>query len=250
MRVGTLHRKIVADVEALYSACGHLWPVVIPEHYTRPFSLKVFVRRLNKLTEPLGVFNEIKLDWEMPPGEVQLAGLWLYKSNLPENGSSADLRLLWHVHPSTKKVQFSQVEWNRRRFRFWQMLMHELVHRYQGYRDTRVYSPRSQQRDIKEDQEYYGSVDEIEAHSHNAAMELFVWWGALSYKNAVTEAMSYSGRILDPTYSKYDSVFCQTGRRPLHPAMKHFERKVKAWYDVMVKYPEIYNALELPQLVS
>ncbi len=251
MRLDVLHRKIADDARAIHAAVNPVFPVQIPSQYDGvAVSIKTFVNRLNRVTEPLGLFNEIKDDKEVSVGLIFNTALWIAKGELPENNSHAAIRVLWHLNPKTKCVMLTQLEWSRRRYYFWQMILHELIHRHQDKNPAapRVYRPRSTHRDTKEAQEYYGSCDEIEAHAHSTAVELLIWWGHLPYRDATKEAVSYSGRTVSPTMQLYDAAFCDT---PKHPAMKHFRRKVRQWYDIIKRDPEFYTqTLALPNLVT
>lgn len=252
MRVDTLHRRIEKDVRVIHDAVRDLLPVQLPSQYeSRAMNVRAFLDKLNQSTEPLGVFNELELDKTVPVGECDMTGLWLGKDELPENDSYADLRVIWHMHPDTKRFVLTPTSWNRRRFFWWEMTLHELVHRHQDvYRtpeqDIKVFRPRTTRRDIKEEQAYYGSYDEIEAHAHNAALEFVMWWPELSLRDAIRAAIAYTGRVLTPTYNLYEMTYCDT---PKHPAKRTFKRKVQAWYDLMKKRPDIYQMLELPKLV-
>ena len=253
MHVDLLHRKITRDALVVHDAVSKILPTQIPSRYDGHLvNITNFVKRLNAVTESLGVFHEISWDRTISPGTIFNSGLWLYKDDLPENDSNANVRLLWHLHPDTKRIAFSQAEWSRRRFYFWLMLLHELIHRYQEtYRapetGIKVYNPRSTQRDSKEAQLYYGSCDEIEAHAHNPAVEFFCWWGHLDFRSAIRESISYNGRVITPTYNMYDVTFIDT---PGHPAMKHFKRKLHQWYNEIKKNPDLYITLALPNLVT
>lgn len=250
MRVDALHRRIVDDVCVLHSAVREHLPVQLPPQYqTRALSLRAFVDRLNSVTEKHGVFNEIETDLEVEPGQIVISGLWLDESELPENDSRADIRMLFHVHPDSKRFKLTAAEWQRRRFFWWQLVMHELIHRHQDtYRHTktRVFKAWTTQRNLKVEQEYYGDYDEIETHSHNAAVELYVWWPDLSMRDAIAQATHYSGRLVVPTYNMYVAAFAET---PAHPALRIFKRKLKAWYELIRKNNHIYHLLELPKLV-
>lgn len=250
MRVDALHRRIIRDAKAMHETVGDNFPVLMPEQYlSRQMNLKRFLSRLNTATEDHGVFNEVKEDMEVLPGDLRITGLWLPKGDLPENDSYADIRVLWHVNPETKLFNLTKAEWARRYYYFWQITMHELTHRHQCANDPnrvpRTYKVRSTQRDLKEEQVYFGSYDEIEAHSHDAALELILWWGHLSFRDAVHEAMCYNGRFITPTYCFYAATFCET---PKHPAMKAFKQKLRQWYDWMQDHREFYDAIQLPNI--
>jgi hypothetical protein len=248
MRLDVLHRKIAEDARAIHAAVDTIWTEKIPVAYDgQAVSIKTFINRINRQTEPFGLFNEVHPDKEVSPGLIFNTGLWIDKTELPENNSRAAIRVLWHLNPKNKRIVLTQTEWTRRRYYFWQMVLHELIHCYQADGQPRVYRPRSTQRDTKEQQEYYGSTDEIETHSHAAATELFVWWGHLNYREAAFEAESYSGRTVNPTMQLYANAFAST---PVHPALAHFKRKTRQWYTVIKHDPDIYHTLALPNLVT
>ncbi len=250
MRVDTLHRRLVNDVKVLHDAVDAVLPVQMPVVYeSRAMNLTSFVNRLNTVTEPLGVFNEIKIDHEVDQGGVCTSALWIPKKDLPENDSYADIRVLWHPHPKTNRINMTPALWNRRRYFFWQNVMHEFIHRYQdairGGGKSKTFSPRTDNRDVRESQKYYGEYDEIETHSHAAAIEFLVWWPGLSFHDACHEARTYTGRMVTPTYMAVVQAFEEV---PKHPALKHFKRKMKAWYDHCQKNWAIYELLALPKL--
>jgi hypothetical protein len=248
MQLDALHRPIVDDVRAMHATVDSVFPSMLPKQWAaHAINFAPFIKRLNAVTEPMKVYNEIEHDATVEAGMVRCSGLWVSKGDLPENSSSADIRIIWYT--ADKRLQLTQPEWNRRRFFFWQMYMHELVHRHQDVHRTgniRVYRPRgTTERDVKKEQEYYGNYDEIEAHSHDGALELVAWWGHLSFRQAVQEALSYHGRMLTPTVLLYDATF---GDTPDHPALKQFKKKLRVWYDVM-KSSDVYELIQLPNLV-
>lgn len=248
MRVSTLHRRLLSDVEVMQDAIFELFPVHMPRCYeTREMNLKSFVAKLNRTTEQFNVYNEINDDYSIPVGEVTCSGLWLCEDELPENDSEADVRILWHAHPNTRRVSVTPVKWARRRYFFWELLMHELVHRHQDTDDDRVsrtYLPQSTDRKTKEDQSYYGDVDEIEAYAHDSALEFFTWWPDLSVKQALKKASAVTGAVM-PTACFYMSAFSEV---PDHPAMRHFEKKLDTWMGEIRRYGNFYETLQLPKL--
>jgi hypothetical protein len=253
MRVDTLHRRIVEDLRLMHTAVAPLLPEIMPGQYeTHAMNLMSFLHRLNEVTSPLGVFNELEDDLEVAPELVKITGLWLPSVTLPQNDSPADIRIIWHVHPTTRRVPLTHNEWSRRRYFFWQMFMHELVHRHQDvYRpansQVRVYRPTSEQRSVIKDQEYYGNFDEIEAHAYETALELVTWWAHLTYREAMAASLDYTGRLVVPTFRFY---FCTFQDSPKHPALRHYKKKVKAWYHEIKRHLDVYTELNLPNLVA
>ena len=251
MRTDALHRRVVQDLKSVSERVGDILPPKMPKrHEGRSYNLSAFLRRMNERTESLGVFHERHDDIAMPEHTLVVSGLWLPKVELPENGSRADIRLLWHVHPNTKRILMSRNVWDRRRFYFWQRLAHELVHRHQDARreddsEARTYAVRTEHRDRKSQQLYYGNYDELEAYAHDAAMEFITWMPDLSFGAAVraVDALPHS-YVVVPAWTDFLSAFDET-----HPATAAFKRKTKAWWDTMRATPAIYEQLRLPKLI-
>lgn len=238
-------------MSAMMQAVGEVLPVKMPKQYhEQKLNLIPFIRRMNTYTEPYKVFNELQTDASMPIGSVVASGLWLPKKELPENGSRADVRVIWHAHPKTRRVTLTPLKWDRRRFYYWQRIGHELVHRYQEAgrppdAEARTYHVEAVSRNQKEQQSYYGNYDELEAYAHDAALEMMSWYGAYSFHEAQKwmENWGTAGAVV-PTYNTYLAVFGSS-----HPAVHAFKRKCRAWWDIMQKSKDFYTSLELPRLV-
>jgi len=237
-------------MDAMRHAVGEVLPARMPKKYhQQKLNLRPFIRRLNTVTEPFKVFNELQLDNAMPVGSVVASGLWLPKDDLPEDGSYADIRVIWHTHPKTRRVTLTPLKWDRRRFYYWQRIGHELVHRYQEASrppdaEARTYRVAATARKEKEQQAYYGNYDELEAYAHDAALEMMLWYSAYSFHDAQKwmENWGLAGAVV-PTYNTYLAVF-----DPSHPAVPAFKRKCHAWWDIMQKSKDFYAKLELPRL--
>jgi hypothetical protein len=248
VKVSTLHRHVMDDVEVMRDSFLALLPVQMPNQYrNRQMNVTSFVDRLNRTTEPFNVFNEINEDFTIPVGDMTCSGLWLGEEDLPENNSDADIRILWHVHPDSRRVSVTPTKWTRRRYFFWSILMHELVHRYQdGNANVRTYAPQSEDRKIKEDQSYYGNEEEIEAYAHDAALEFRLWWPELTVQQALRKASLVVGPT-SPSACFYLNAYADV---PEHPAMKLFERKLEIWSKEMTKHAAFYDTLMLPKLCT
>lgn len=252
MRIDALQRRLTRDVTQLHEAVQDVLPVQMPAKYAQPFNLLSFLERVNKHTLPLNVYNKIVLDPTMGKGNLRMTAEWLGYDELPEDGQKADVRILWHVHPHSRRVKISGAEWQRRRFYFYSLLMHELIHRYQDETrpetaSSRKFSPSAPEPAIRKEQAYYGDYDEIEAHSHNAAIELLMWYPHLNYRNAVTECLQYSGRMITPTYNMFFVAFLDNLH---HPTFRTFKNKVRSWYKMMQKTREMYDMIQLPKLTT
>lgn len=252
MRVDVLQRRLVRDGLAIERQIHDVFPATLPPSYrAKPVNLQSFLNRLNRRTQEFSVVNLLFPDAEMAPGELFQSGEWNYKSELPKDGSMADVRIFWHVHPSSHRIQFTPSQWYYRRFRFWTMLQHELIHRYQDtlrtarggtQAATRIFKTSPNMPGARRDEQLYlCDFDEVEAYAHNTAWEFLTWFPHLSYKDAVTASMTCTEDV-KPTWNMYMECF---GGDRQHPALRHYKRKVKAWYSTMLEYPQLQIALNL-----
>ena len=252
MRIHTLHNRVIRDMDMMFDEVNTVFPPKMPKCYeTQQMNLGAFVKRLNTVTTKFNVFNELKDDPTTPKGMVVVSGWWYPESWLPVRDSDADVRVVWHSHPGSRRIKMTLTGWTRRRYYFWEYLAHELVHRYQDLdrpdssrsRTFRVRTEDSEQ--AQEQQRYYSDYDELEAYAHGAALELMTWWPDCSLQQAITEShnISPSSRVWT-TYDDYLSTF-EVG----HPARSHFRRKVKQWYHAMQQTPDFYLKLALPKLI-
>lgn len=250
MNTGKLHRRVMADIEPMIDAVNRVLPVRMPKAYeTRCINMVPFIKRLNAVTEPHNVFNEIAYDSTLSLGQTVVSGIWLPKSDRPENGSNADVRILWHMHPKTRRLPLTPLKWDRRRSYFWSRLGHEVVHRHQDKLrspdgDARNYRTQTEDRASREDQQYLGNYDELEAHAYDAAVELTSWCPGQSFASAVKVVTGVTGNAVIPTFNAYIDSF------PVgHPAILPFQRKVRAWWEQIQKCPEFYMKMALPRLL-
>jgi hypothetical protein len=239
-------------MELMIEDVDSVLPVKMPKRYeTHMMNLGAFVKRLNTVTEQFNVVNELLDDVTIPKGSSAVSGLWYPEDLLPENGSGADIRVIWHPHPSSHRVKITPTIWARRRYYFWQRVAHELVHRYQDLdrpEDTtaRTFKVRVADSDMAlEQKKYYSDYDELEAYAHDAAMEMLTWWPDLPLPQAIGRANQVdTDAVVWSTYHNYLTTF-ETG----HPARTHFRRKVRQWYQAMRQTPEFYTKLALQKLV-
>ena len=252
MRIHTLHRRVIRDMEMMIDDVNTILPVRMPNRWeTRSLNLGAFVKRLNTVTEPFNVINEILPDPSTPAGASVVSGVWYPADLLPANDSDADVRVIWHPHPGSYRIKMTPTTWARRRYYFWERLAHEFVHRYQDLErpdDTEARTFRVRTDDEKaanEQQTYYSDYDELEAYAHDAALEMLTWWPDLTFKQAIGKAnkLDVDARVWS-SYHNYLSSF-EVG----HPARPHFRRKAKQWYHAMQQTPDFYAKLELPKLV-
>lgn len=254
MRVDALHRRLMTDVKQLHDAIARIFPVELPAAYeNRAVNLQAFLNRLNTRTAAFGIFNRIKHDAEQEKGTVVNSAWWYDKSVLPVFGSSADVHILWHVHPDAHRVTWGKAGWKRRRFYYWQFIMHELIHRYQDVLRKKYHGPKanalqyaatSRAHQEREVQVYLGDYDEVETYAFMTALEIFSWWPFMTVNEACVCAHQYTGRHVTPTFNYYTVCFDKHA-----PAVKTFKRKIRAWLSLMKEHHATYEMLRLPQLI-
>jgi hypothetical protein len=251
MHVQSLHRKVIRDMDMMLDPVNRVFPTEMPRCYTsRDMNLGPFIRRLNKVTKRFHVWNEIADDVTMPKGMSATSGLWYPEDSLPENGSEADVRVIWHIHPDSRRVGVTPAIWARRRYYFWSRIAHEFVHRYQDLgRDehtmTRTFKVRTAKDDkALEQKQYYSDYDELEAYAHDSALEMITWYPGCPLKECLTRVRQIpSDALVEATYNCYMNTF-EMG----HPARTHFRRKVKQWFTAMEQTSDFYEKLSLPKI--
>jgi hypothetical protein len=251
MRVDALHRRLVRDVTQIHDVVGEVFPE--DKYANKAFNLGSFVKRLNKLTDPFGIHHRIKTDEEVKSGQFMNTAWWYFKTSLPVAGSNHDIHIVWHVPTSGRRVALNKADCARRRFVFWQFIMHELIHRYQDelrkrYQgrsaDVLQYAATEEEAADRKMQEYLCSHDEVETYAFMTALEVHTWFPNTSLREALATCYSHTGRKITPTFAFYRVMF--DGK---HPAYRRFSRKVRVWLDEMKRYPEFYDKLALPQVI-
>jgi len=245
-----LHRRIMADIGPMIDDVNRILPISMPPIYeTHLLNIKPFIKRMNVVTEPHGVFNELMTDVTLPLGQTVVSALWIPDTEIPENGSNADVRILWYVHPKTHRLSLTPLKWDRRRSYFWSRVGHEMVHRHQDvFRppdggDARNYRVRTENRAERETQQYLGNYDELEAHAYDAALELTSWYPNSTLRQAIKSVSTVHGNAVISTYNMYMDELPKG-----HSAILPFQRKVRAWWEQIQKSPDFYARLALPRL--
>lgn len=256
MRVDFLHRRVLTDVRALHHDLGRVMPDVMPERYaTRATNIGAFVKRINTVTAPHGIWNEVTVV-ERPeiyaPGRLRFCGEWHPKELREQARQRQDITIHWLIHPSTRRVTFTRDKWAFWVFTYWVYIMHELIHRHQFTQrpddaSCRVYRPAAKESEntvLHEEQLYLGEYDEIEAHAHDIAFELLALYPDLPFRDAMRQmrhtdyrSASVGGLV---TYPVYRQAF--SGVRN-HPVMPVLHRKIRLWYRQLKQYRDVYEDL-------
>ncbi len=253
MRVDILHKCLIRDVTKLQQALKDVLPPVLPTKYQhRSINLRSFLKQLNAQTEPLGVHSRTTYDKDVERGSMQHSAFWYPKELLPHAGSHCDIHIRWHIH-KWSRIRWTPEEWQRRRYFFWQFLMHELIHRYQGQwrakyvgakSDSLHFAPAAPEHKNRDEQIYLGDFDEVETFAFMAALEFHTWWQFPTKSEYVHAAYDCIDEHVTPTYQYYTSAFDQNA-----PVVRRFRRKVWMWHQLMTAEPTIQKLLHLPKLV-
>lgn len=248
MRIQTLYQHVIQttldiapDINAILKTKDH------------PVNIASLLRKLNDVTEPLGIRNEWNTrDKTCKPGLFKMSGLWLYDESLPASEQSIRMHICWYTHPSRKQLDMAYQDWSRLRYRFWSTLFHECIHdaqmRLRNGSTERIYIPQAQSSYERKEQNYYGRYDELEAYAHDAAMEFILWWDVDVYRDIVTMSMQpLEPPVKESTYCHFLNVFSST---PDHPAIASFKRKTRQWYELLLPYtPMLREVYELESII-
>lgn len=246
MKLDILHRRILIDARTAQTALQSVLPVRLPNEYrNRKINVSAFVARMNRITTALDIHNYTLVNPKAPQHRITFTGLWLPETELPWKNSSADVRIEWNIHPSSRRIEFTPKSWRRFRFGYWGYLMHELLHRHQIDRkesqDARSYRPEAAVQSIREEQEYLGNFDEIEAHAHDVAIEMMLLSPQVPFDVAL-RVMHDQPPHHATTYNVYTQTFAGS---PNHAATKVFKKKLKKWFTLVKREQDFYQSLQL-----
>lgn len=245
MRIDALHRRVVMDARTLQRDLNAILPATLPSRYhERVANLKPLMTAINRITVRHRIRNEMKFDRDVPAANIKFTAEWL-----PEDGpDSSDIRVFWHVHPRGRRVVMTPSAWTVFRFNYWSYVLHELIHRQQDFfrknqSSPRVYRPFAKDTALRDEQVYRGSFDEIEAYAHDAVLELLRQRGALPWDVFLHTMQQHPENGLSlPSYAIYKKTFADNEQ---HPVLPQFHRKMRAWYEVMVRDLQFYRDLDL-----
>ena len=212
--------------------------------------LAPFLSRLNEVTIPFRVNNELVEDITVDPTGLQLTAQWWPTRLKTRPRRRIDIHIEWHVHPQGRSCGVQTEDWQRRHFYFWSYLMHELAHRHQNnHRSEDVLSqkfiPTADNEDLWDLQVYLGDFDEIEAYAHDIALEMIIWFPTLGYRSAFAQMKKFQHELINASYPLFATAFDET---PKHPAMLLLLKKIQEWYRIMDTQRDIYRALQLGPL--
>ena len=136
-------------------------------------------------------------------------------------------------NPDDKLVKLNRSEMREFTGKLIEYLEHEMIHRAQyqsrSYKANRMYKSLAKDPEIREEQEYLGNTDEIEAHAANLARELMRKTNNHEHtmrllRNFAGTAMTrdQAGRLLSPNLYAYFKTF---NFNTTHPVLKRLLKK-------------------------
>lgn len=136
-------------------------------------------------------------------------------------------------NPEDKLVRFDRAQMRDFTGRLIEYLEHEMIHRAQyqsrSYKANRMYKSLAKDPEIREEQEYLGNTDEIEAYAANLARELMRKTNNHDHtmrllRNFAATAMTrdQAGRLLSPNLYAYFKTF---NFDTTHPVLKRLLKK-------------------------
>ena len=251
MRIDSLHRRIMMDARVLHDRLTHVFPATLPKQYEkRRINVRALIKRIDAVTLEFNIKNSIGYFKPETKTDTRIffTGEWLPECELPCEDSLADIRIGWQVSEIGKMMEFTAVSWRRLHFYYWTFVMHEMIHRHQDIQRgpdgprTRVYRPMASDAESIAEQKYLGDYDEIEAHSHDIALELLSWFPSLHYRDAVRELRA---KYDDPSISTYAIYARCFQNAETHPALGVLEQKIRQWHTSMTSNLNFYRTLEL-----
>jgi hypothetical protein len=166
------------------------------------------------------------MQWYPPLGGV------CYEATLPK---VARIQVIVGIHQSSNRLELNMDGWNLFEFRFLGVISHELVHRAQFAAGRKgaslIFRPHLHAQMDKYqllEQQYLGSIDEVEAYAHDCVEE---WLYLLPTQKLTMRGLKHEflGERRLPSLTYYADVFHRDSK---HPAIQRLFRKILAWYEI------------------
>lgn len=149
-----------------------------------------------------------------------------YDADLDNEGEPC-IEVLVIYHPDQQHIDISKLNWRRVCFDIAECVGHEFVHREQHKRKKKVrrYRSRDTDADKREDQQYMGASDEIEAYGFSIAAELAEMHNCFELdESKLNEVLMY--RVYSSTFDTDQSVVLK-----LHKQISKYLRRLEIEYD-------------------
>lgn len=139
----------------------------------------------------------------------------IYDSDEDQAGNSC-VEVYLMYHPDQQHLVLAEPQWQRLCFDVAECIGHELVHRAQAkrrkYKITRDYVSRDHCNLKREEQQYLGSADEIEAYGFSIAAELCAMHGSFSIDSPDLDSI-VMWKVYQSTFDTDESVVLKLKRQ-------------------------------------
>lgn len=112
-------------------------------------------------------------EFQVDKGRVFIGGVY-YTQYDEDRQKSIELSMAYHPHD--RKLDMSTRRFNRVCTRVADVLLHEIIHMHQArkrnFKDIPSYNSKAESTKLREQQEYFGDPDEVDAYAFNMACEL------------------------------------------------------------------------------
>lgn len=150
--------KVLAQLQGL--------PTAVIKSSIAPAQLTQLVRK--RVQDPLIRFRTLRSN-AVYDNQVCISGV--YDCEEDQQGFAC-IEVCLNYHPGQKLLDIETLDWDRLIFDVAECIGHELVHRQQRRRRARTYTSHLEPGPLKDEQEYLGSSDEIEAYGFSIAADL------------------------------------------------------------------------------
>lgn len=143
-------------------------PTAVTAGSIQPSELTQLIRK--RIQNPLIRFRTLRSP-AVYENQVLVSGI--YDREEDQQGFAC-IEVCLNYHPGQRYLDIETLDWQRLIFDVAECVGHELIHRQQRRRRTRIYISTLDSGPLKDEQEYLGGSDEIEAYGFSIAADLIV----------------------------------------------------------------------------
>jgi len=229
MNLAKLHLFVENNFSLIKDKINTVFDQAIERSRIKDINSTVFIKDLNTVLK----FNQIKIlaetDKETNIGRP-LIGAFTYQPNKPEK--IAKIEIIIFV-PKQRRFSLTKENWEFFRYRFLEIILHELVHRAQYYigkcrPTTLMYKPTSDAQlnpKLMEEQQYLGEIDEMESYSRDCVE----FWAYTKPDVKLTMAKLKKEFSYETNIHSLQYYFDAYNGDKKHPAVLRFFRKCVEW---------------------
>jgi hypothetical protein len=190
-----------------------------PEQVQRKFK--------NQISQYIPVRFKKLYSTKVDPGKVWIGGA--YYSDFDAEYKKC-IEINFNYHSKTKPVKLSSRMFARICSTFADTVLHEIIHmrqhRRRNWRTTPDFPSTASRTKQREEQEYLGCRDEVDAYAFNAACELHELFNGRKTKIVNYINQNHKGRYTKNSYLTYLKAF---GHDHSHPVIKHLKKKIVSY---------------------